>query len=43
MAGEVLDRPGSPETIDFPLIFLDPGREAGAKSAKSAPFCTFEQ
>ena len=33
MAGEVLDWPASPETIDFPLDFLDPGRGAGAKSA----------
>ena len=42
MAGEVLDWPASPETIDFPLNFLDPGRGAGAKSAKSALFCKMD-
>ena len=45
MVGEVLDflaRPASPETIDFTLNFLDPGRGAGAKSAKSALFCKMD-
>ena len=44
MAGEVLDfldRPASPETIDFPLIFLDPGRESNGESPTRGPIENF--
>ena len=46
MAGEVLDfldRPASPETIDFPLIFLDPGRESNGKSPTRGPIEKFKK
>ena len=38
-----LDRPASPETIDFPLIFLDPGRESNGKSPTRGPIEKFKK